>query len=47
LLNTALALVAADIVSDISQGLESAKLSIDSGAALDKLERLIEFTNQI
>ncbi len=45
LLNTAVALTAGDIADDIAKGLELAEVSIDSGAALNKLKQLIEFTN--
>lgn len=39
-LNAAFALVAADQAENISEGIEAASRSIDSGAALDKLEAL-------
>jgi anthranilate phosphoribosyltransferase len=45
LLNAAATLLAADMADDIPHGLEMAKESIDSGAALNKLEQLIEFSN--
>jgi len=47
LLNAAAALVAADRAKDIGDGLKLAAESIDSGAALKKLEKLIEFTNKM
>ena len=46
LLNTAAALVASSRVNDLKEGVELARESIDSEGALQKLERLIEFTNQ-
>jgi len=46
LLNGAAALVASSRVSDFTEGVGLAAEAIDSGAALAKLERLIEFTNQ-
>jgi len=45
LLNAAAALLAAGKASDFVRGLELAAESIDSGAALEKLEKLMEFTN--
>lgn len=45
LLNTAAALVVAQIAKDMNEGIEKAKASIDSGAAFKKLEELIKFTN--
>ncbi len=44
-LNAAFALVAADHVSSISEGVEAASRSIDSGAALDRLVRLREVSS--
>jgi len=44
LLNTAAALVAADIVPSISDGIETAAESIDSGAAKERLTTFIELT---
>ncbi|GIK29432.1 MAG: anthranilate phosphoribosyltransferase [Chloroflexi bacterium OLB13] len=44
LLNTAAALAAAGKVSDLLDGVEMATRSIDSGAALGKLDALIEFS---
>jgi len=46
LLNSAAALVAADKANSIKDGLIFAAQSIDSGAALDKLEKLIEFSGK-
>lgn len=44
-LNAAGALVIADKASSLSEGIESANAAIDSGAALRKLEQLIEVSN--
>ncbi|MFH1868277.1 MAG: anthranilate phosphoribosyltransferase [Candidatus Omnitrophota bacterium] len=46
LLNCAYGLVAASKAKDIKAGIRLAEISIDSGAALDKLEKLIKYTNQ-
>jgi anthranilate phosphoribosyltransferase len=46
LLNAAAALVITEMASDIKQGIQKAEASIDSGAALEKLNQLITFTNQ-
>jgi len=46
LLNAAAALVASSRVSDFTEGVRRAAEAIDSGRAMTKLERLIEFTNQ-
>jgi anthranilate phosphoribosyltransferase len=46
LLNAAASLLAANQVADLAEGLRKAAASIDSGAAYDKLERLIEFSKQ-
>jgi anthranilate phosphoribosyltransferase len=46
LLNAAGALVAAEVVDNLSEGLEAAKQSIDSGAALRKLDALIAMTQR-
>ena len=46
LLNAAAALVAAGKADDITQGISLAEVSIDSGAARDKLESLITFTRE-
>jgi anthranilate phosphoribosyltransferase len=43
-LNSAAALVAADLATDLSSGVERAARAIDSGAAGHKLERFIEVT---
>lgn len=45
LLNAAAALVAADTAESIKDGLDIAARSIDSGAARDKLDALVTFTN--
>lgn len=45
-MNAAAAFVASSRVSDLREGVELAVESIDSGAALNKLKQLIEFTNQ-
>jgi anthranilate phosphoribosyltransferase len=47
LLNAAAALVASSRVSDFTEGVRLAAEAIDSGKAKAKLERLIEFTNQV
>lgn len=46
LLNAGMALVAADVAADPTEGLARAAESIDSGCALDVLERLIAFTQE-
>jgi anthranilate phosphoribosyltransferase len=46
LLNAAAALVAAGRAQSIDEALPAAKHSIDSGAALAKLNALAEFTNK-
>ena len=46
LLNSAASLLAANHVSDLKEGIRKSANSIDSGAALDKLERLIAFSQQ-
>jgi anthranilate phosphoribosyltransferase len=46
LLNAAAALVITEMAPDIEQGLQLAQTSIDTGAALEKLNRLIAFTHQ-
>jgi anthranilate phosphoribosyltransferase len=43
-LNAALALVIAGIATDLRDGLRRAALSIDSGAAAAKLDRLVSIT---
>lgn len=47
LLNSAGALVAAGVTPDISEGLEMAREVIGSGAALEKLDTLIEMTRDL
>ncbi len=47
LLNAAAALVAADAAESLAEGIELARRSIDSGAALAALERLIELSNRL
>ncbi|MBI4744550.1 MAG: hypothetical protein HY776_07010 [Actinobacteria bacterium] len=44
LLNAAAAFIASDKASDFREGVKKAEESIDSGAALEKLDRLIEYT---
>lgn len=46
LINAAASLLAANQVTDLAEGLRKAAESIDSGAAYDKLERLIAFSQQ-
>jgi len=46
LLNAGFALCAAGKVENVKDGIKMARESIDSGKALKKLEKLIEFTNQ-
>jgi anthranilate phosphoribosyltransferase len=45
LLNAAAALIASSRASDFSEGVRLAAEAIDSGAAMNRLERLIQFTN--
>ena len=45
-MNAALALVAGRKVKTLPEGFELAGRVIDSGAAMDKLERLVEFTKR-
>jgi anthranilate phosphoribosyltransferase len=47
LLNAAAALVAGDVESDLQKGVRLAAEAIDSGRAQEKLERLVELTNQL
>ncbi len=47
LLNSAVALYSARKVQSIEEGIELAKQSIDSGAAMKKLEALVQYTNAI
>ncbi|NLB69516.1 MAG: anthranilate phosphoribosyltransferase, partial [Lentisphaerae bacterium] len=44
LLNSAASLLSADIVKDLHEGIRRSEESIDSGAAYDKLVRLIEYS---
>jgi anthranilate phosphoribosyltransferase len=44
LLNSAAALVAADVAKDLEKGVEISKDAIDKGAALEKLNELIDYT---
>jgi anthranilate phosphoribosyltransferase len=44
LINAAAALMAAGQVGDFGEGIRRAREAIDSGAAADKLERLIQYT---
>jgi anthranilate phosphoribosyltransferase len=46
LLNAAAVFVAAEKVSNLRDGVEMARESIDSGRAIKKLEELIRFSNQ-
>ena len=45
-LNTAAALLVADLVEDLSEGLDRASEAIDSGAAREALDRLIAVSNR-
>jgi anthranilate phosphoribosyltransferase len=45
-LNAAAALVAADRAADIQAGIKQAEAAIDTGAAADKLEQLVEYTRK-
>ena len=47
LLNTAAALVAGDVEADLQKGVKLAAEAIDSRRAQEKLERLVELTNQL
>ncbi|THU01498.1 anthranilate phosphoribosyltransferase [Lampropedia puyangensis] len=47
LLNTAAALYAADIASDIGHGIELARQAIDTGAAKDKLQEFAAVTHEL
>ncbi len=47
LLNAAAALVAAGVAADMPAGLQQAAVSIDSGAALEKLQALREMTHEM
>ncbi|MCF8110959.1 MAG: anthranilate phosphoribosyltransferase [Desulfobacteraceae bacterium] len=46
LINSAAALMAADRAQSIKEGIAMAQSSIDTGAAMDKLESLVEFTRE-
>jgi anthranilate phosphoribosyltransferase len=46
LLNTALALVAAGKAEEFPQGVQQATTAIDSGAARERLQALVEFSNR-
>ncbi|MBF0200398.1 MAG: anthranilate phosphoribosyltransferase [Desulfamplus sp.] len=46
LINSAAALVAADAADTIKEGMEKASVSIDSGKAMEKLEKLATFTQE-
>ena len=46
-LNAAAALVAAELVADVAEGLERAGAALDSGAAAGVLERLVEVSNTV
>jgi anthranilate phosphoribosyltransferase len=46
LLNSAASLLAANLAADLAEGIRKSAEAIDSGAALDKLERLIAFSKQ-
>lgn len=47
ILNAAFGLVCADAAGDIAEGIKQAEAAVDSGAALKKLQELIDFTNKI
>jgi anthranilate phosphoribosyltransferase len=47
LINAALGLVCVGIVDDMKSGMEIAAQSIDSGAAMKKLNELVEFTKVV
>jgi anthranilate phosphoribosyltransferase len=46
-LNAAAALYAANVVNDISEGLQLAKKTIESGAAKKRLEQMVELTHAL
>jgi len=46
LLNAAAAIYTADLAKDMKEGIKMAEESIDSGKALEKLNKLVEFTNR-
>jgi anthranilate phosphoribosyltransferase len=45
-LNAAAALVAADKAANFHEGIKQAEAAIDTGAATDKLEQLVEYTRK-
>ncbi|PKN04497.1 MAG: anthranilate phosphoribosyltransferase, partial [Deltaproteobacteria bacterium HGW-Deltaproteobacteria-9] len=45
ILNAALAIIAADMAENIKEGIKIAADCIDSGAAVKKLQQLIELSN--
>ena len=45
-LNAAVAITAGERTENISAGIKAAKEAIDSGAAYEKLSKLIELTNK-
>jgi anthranilate phosphoribosyltransferase len=47
LLNAAFALVAAEQAGELRWGMEAAAAAIDSGAAAERLERLVAFSNEV
>ena len=46
LLNAAAAIYVSGSAADLAQGLEMARASIDSGAAAERLERLVRATGE-
>ena len=46
LINSAAALLAANDVDNLKQGIEKAEQALDSGKALEKLEALVQFTQE-
>jgi anthranilate phosphoribosyltransferase len=46
LLNAGAAIYAADCAATLGEGIEKARVAIDSGAARDKLRQLVEFSNR-
>ena len=47
LLNSAAALIAADLAADFNEGIKLAEQSIDSGAAKEKLDQLIQMSQAV
>jgi anthranilate phosphoribosyltransferase len=47
LLNAAAAIVADDLAADLTQGLALAAKSIDSGAAMERLEAYLRVSNEV